>query len=247
MDVLARIHEHARVQPTDTERALRAHLRSHNFVVLAASGGAVLFSVLGWAVLYGVSYWVTLIAVTIGSTGGGQMPGIFNAVFFGTAAVLLLAARLDQWFFPDERAVDERPPAEHLADILFFVPRFTMSCWQNLGALAWLHDDELQHAARLMDRLKTEGRISLQELPAIIPDERRIHRLLGALLVTALVDQRRDESLTWLYVGALAPDEFRSKKGALPSPEDPLAGVPQVKIRRRVRLLPPREDGAGDP
>ena len=122
-----------------------------------------------------------------------------------------------------------------------------MSCWQNLGALAWLSDDEMQDAARLMDRLKAENRISLQELPAMISDERRMHRLLGALLVTALVDQRRDESLTWIHVGALAPDPFRAKKNALPAPEDPLAGVPQVKIRRRVRLLPPREDGAGDP
>ena len=232
---------------TSTEKALRAHLRSHNLAVLAASGAAILFSVIGWAVLYGVSYWVTLIVVTLASNGSSEVPSIFNPVFFGTAAVLLLAARLDQWFFPDERAVDERPPMEHFADILFFVPRFTMSCWQNLGALAWLSDDEMQDAARLMDCLKAENRISLQELPAMIADERRIHRVLGALLVTALVDQRRDESLTWIYVGALAPDPFRAKKNALPAPEDPLAGVPQVKIRRRVRLLPPREDGAGDP
>ncbi len=230
------------MSPTSTERALRAHLRSHNLAVLTASGVAVLFSVVGWAVLYGLSYWVTLIVVTLASNGASQVPAIFNPIFFGTMAVLMLAARLDQWCFPDERAVDERPPMEHLADILFFVPRFTMSCWQNLGALAWLGDDEFQDAARLMDRLKADGRISLQELPAMIPDERGIHRLLGALLVTAIVDQRRDESLTWLYVGALAPEEFRRKKTALPAPEDPLAGMPQVKIRRRVRMLPQGDD-----
>lgn len=242
----ARMPEHARVQPTDTERALRAHLRSHNLEVLAASGVAILFSALGWAVLYGLSYWVTLIVVTLASNGASQVPAIFNPVFFGTAAVLMLAARVDQWFFPDERAVDERPPMEHFADILFFVPRFTMSCWQNFGALAWLNDDELPDAARLMEHLKAENRISLQELPGMISDERRMHRVLGALLVTALVDQRRDESLTWLYVGALAPEEFRRKWGALPAPEDPLAGVPHVKIRRRVRLLEPRDNGTGD-
>ena len=232
------------VSQTSTEKALRAHLHSHNLAVLAASGGAIFFSAIGWAALYGISHWVTLIVITLGSNGGGEMPAIFNSVFFGTAAVLMLASRVDQWFFPDERAVDERPPAEHLADILFFVPRFTMSCWQNLGALAWLSADELPDAARLLDHLKIADRIPLQELPAMISGERRMHRLLGALLVTALVDQRREGSLTWIHVGALAPDVFRSKKGALPAPEDPLASVPQVKIRRRVRLLPPQEDGA---
>ena len=231
---------------TSTERALRAHLRSHNLVVLTASGVAILFSALGWAVLYGISYWVTLIVVTLASNGGSQVPAIFNPVFFGTVAILMLAARLDQWIFPDERAVDERPPMEHFADILFFVPRFTMSCWQNLGALAWLGDDELQDGARLMDHLKTETRISLQELPGMISNERHLHRVLGALLMTSLVDQRRDESLTWLYVGALAPEEFRSKKTALPAPEDPLAGVPQVRIRRRARLLPGKGEKAGE-
>lgn len=228
---------------TSTEKALRAHLRSHNLVVLAASGAALLFSAIGWAVLYGLSYWVTLIAVTLASNGSSQVPAIFNSVFFGSAAVLLVAARVDQWFFPDERAVDERPPVEHLADILFFVPRFTMSCWQNLGALAWLNDADLPDAARLMDHLKAEHRISLQELPAMIPGERRMHRLLGALLVSTLIDQRRDESLTWLCVGALAPEQFRAQKNTLPAPEDPLAGVPHVKIRSRTRLLPPSSDG----
>ncbi|MEO6789237.1 MAG: hypothetical protein ABI318_24190, partial [Chthoniobacteraceae bacterium] len=153
----------------NTEKALRAHLRSHNGGVLAASGMALIFSAIGWAVLYGVSYWVTMIALTVFRNGDAARPAEFNAVFLGTAAVLLLAARVDQWFFPSERAVDERPPAEHFADLIFFVPRFTMSCWQNLGALARLKDEELPDAARLLDNLRTGGRVSLQELPAQFP------------------------------------------------------------------------------
>ena len=67
--------------------------------------------------------------------------------------------------------------------------------------------------------------------------------MLEALLLSGLVDQRREQSLTWLYLGALAPEVFRGRPGTLPAPDDPLAGVPQVKIRRRVRLLHPhRED-----
>ncbi len=240
------LRQDGNVSQTTTEQALRAHLRSHNLVVLTASGVALLFSAIGWAVLYGISYWITLIAITLISNGSSEVPAIFKPVFFGTAAVLLLAARVDQWLFPDERAVDERPPMEHLADILFFVPRFTMSCWQNLGALAWLHAAELPDAARLMDHLKAATRVSLQELPGMISDDRRRYRVLGALMVTLLIDQRRDDSRTWLYIGALAPDHFRAKKDALPAPEDPLASVPHVKIRRHVRLLPPTATEADD-
>ncbi len=229
------------VSPIPTEQALRAHLRSHNANVLMASGVALIFSTIGWAVLYGASYWATLILVSVRNNGDGGVPQVFNLVFFGSATVLMLAARIDQWFFPDERMPDERPPVEHFADILFFVPRFTMSCWQNLGALAHLGRREMPDAVRLMDHLKTEQRTSLQELPALFPDERRRRRMLDALLVTGLVDQRCEDSLIWLQIGALAPDSFRIRPGTLPAPEDPLAGVPQVKIRRRVRLL--RERG----
>ena len=234
------------MSPTSTEQALRAHLRSHNLAVLAASGVALVFSAAGWAVLYGASYWVAMIVVTLGQNGEMSVSPVFAKVFLGTAAVLLLAARVDQWFFPDERAVDERPPVEHFADILFFVPRFTMSCWQNLGAMAWLGTGELPDAARLMDHLKTQGRISVQELPAMFQDERRTRRVIEALMMTSLVDQRRDGDMTWLHISALAPEFFRSKGHALPAPEDPLAGMQQVKIRRRVRLLPDKGDVADE-
>ena len=237
-----RSRQDSRVSPTSTALALRAHLRSHNGGVLAASAVALVFSVIGWAVLNGASCWVTMIVVSLGQNGDVQVPGVFNAVFLGTAAVLLLAARLDQWFFPNERAVDERPPVEHFADLIFFVPRFTMSCWQNLGALAWLPRTELAEAARLMDRLKGEGRVSVQELPAMFQNERATRRVLDALSVSELVDQRREDGRMWLHVGALAPDIFRSKTGTLPAPDDPLAGVPQVKIRPQRRMLPASED-----
>jgi hypothetical protein len=232
------------VQVTETEKALRAHLRSHNGSVLAASVMALVFSTIGWAVLYGASYWLTMFALAIANQGETGVPSAFHAVFFGTAAVLMLAARVDQFLFPSERAVDERPPVEHLGDFLFFVPRFTMSCWQNLGALAWLSRGEWPDAARLMDALRLGGRVSLQELPAMFPDDRRLRRTLEALSVTGLIDQRREKSLTWIHLGALAPDVFRGLAGTLPAPEDPLAGVPHARIRRRVKLLsPPEGDG----
>lgn len=236
MDGCGRMGEASRVQTTETEKALRAHLRSHNGSVLAASGMALVFSAIGWGVLYGASYWITVFVLAVRNQGD-SLPVEFKPIFFGTAAVLLLAARVDQFVFPCDRAVDERPPVEHFADLLFFVPRFTMSCWQNLGALARLSHDELPDAARLLDALKLERRVSLQELPAHFSDKRRLRRMIEALLVSELIDQRREQSVTWISLGALAPEIFRGGPGTLPAPDDPLAGVPRVKIRRRVRLL----------
>ena len=243
MDARSRMREYKKVQMTHTAdigMALRAHLRSHNGGVLAASGVAVVFSAVGWAVLYGVSYWMTMIALTVFRNGDAGRPAEFNTVFFGTAAVLLLAARVDQYFFPSERAVDGRPPMEHLADLLFFVPRFTMSCWQNLGALARLTDAELPDAVRLLDELRTGGRVSLQELPAQFPDGRTLQRLLNALTRSGLIEYYREKEMTLLRFGALAPVTFRSGPPRVPTPDDPLAEMPQVKIR--TRTLDPEED-----
>ena len=236
------LRRHSGVSPPSTEQALRAHLRSHNGTVLMASGVAAIFSAIGWGVLYGVSYWITMMSIAVRNNGDGGVPQVFNFVFIGSATVLMLAARLDQWFFPNDRMPDQRPPVEHFADILFFVPRFTMSCWQNLGALAYLSRGEMPDAVRLMDQLRTERRVSLQELPAMFPDDQRRNQMLNTLMVTGLVDQRREDHLIWLHLGALAPDYFRDQSGALPPPDDPLAGIPQVNIRRRVRLLGEGED-----
>jgi len=232
----------ARVQSTDTESALRAHLRSYNGGVLAASGMALVFSTIGWAVLYGVSYWMTMLVLTISHNGDAGRPAEFNTVFFGTAGVLMLAARADQWLFPSERAVDERPRLEHFADLLFFVPRFTMSCWQNLGALARLTDAELPGAAQLLEDLRAGGRVSLQELPARFPDGRTRRRMVEALMRSGLIEQQKEKDMTWLRFGALAPVTFRSGPSLPPEQDDPLAEMPQVKIRTRTSLPDPQED-----
>lgn len=222
---------------SDTKSALRAHLKSHNRSVLTASALALFFSALGWAILYGASYWATMMALTVAHNGDCTMPLQFNAIFFGSAAALMLLARFGQWLFPHERAPDERPKLEHLLDVALFVPRFTMSIWQNLGALAHLSRAESADAACLLDRLKSANHVAVQDLPADFPHARRLQRMLDALLVTGLLDLRSKDDVIWLYVGALAPEVFRAGANKLPQTEDPLASVPPVKIRERTRLL----------
>ena len=66
--------------------------------------------------------------------------------------------------------------------------------------------------------------------------------MLEALLVMGLIDQRREKNLTWLHLSALAPDVFRGGPANLPASDDPLAGVPHARNRRRVKLISPPED-----
>lgn len=237
LDVCRELSDAPPVNAPATEHALRRHLRSHNRSVLAASAMTLLFSAIGWAVLYGAAYWIAMFWITVVNNGDGGPPTEFHWVFLACAAVLLVAATIDGWLFPHERAVDERPKIEHVMDIVLFVPRFTLLFWSNLSALVSLQREEWQDAADLLDRLKAEGKVPLQQLPAQIPNERSRARILETLSVTQLIDVRRAGHLTLLYLSSLAPEEFHRRARDEKSPRDELAGVKQASLRERRKLL----------
>ena len=237
LDVRRKLSDASSVNSPATENALRRHLRSHNRSVLAASAMTLLFSAIGWAVLYGAAYWVTMFGLTVVNNGDNGPPAAFHWVFLACAAVLLLAATIDGWLFPQERAVDERPPSEHVMDIVLFVPRFTLLFWSNLSALVSLRRDEWRDAAELIDRLVAEGKVPLQQLPAQIPDEASRGRILETLSVTQIIDVRRAGNLTLVYLSSLAPDEFHRRARIEEPPRDELAGMKQASLRECRKLL----------
>ena len=246
LDVRRELSDAPFVNAPATESALRRHLRSHNRSVLAASIMTLLFSAIGWAILYGAAYWIAMFGLTVVNNGEGGPPAAFHWVFLACAAVLLVAATIDGWLFPHERAVDERPPFEHVMDIILFVPRFTLLFWSNLSALVSLQREEWRDAADLLDRLKAEGKVPLQQLPAQIPDERSLARILETLSVTQLIDVRRAGNLTLLYLSSLAPEEFHRRARAGESPRDELTGMKQASLRERRKLLTDPTRDAGD-
>ena len=233
MDERISMRDSPPVQTTVTENALRAHLRTHNASVLAGSGMAVIFSLIGWAVFYGVAYWLTMFVLAVVHAGEGHVSSRFNDVFFATAGVLLLAARVQQWIVPHERVPDRRPPLVHVADFLLFVPRFTLSAWQNLSALAALRDEELRQAAGLLDQLRETGKIPLQQLAAQFPDERSRARIVDTLKVARLVDQITGRDFTWLHVSSLAPEVFRGMARRIAEPEDKFEKIQRAKVVER--------------
>jgi hypothetical protein len=241
LDAAASLQDGEDMPHTATENALRSHLRSHNSSVLMASGLALLFSTIGWGILYGASYWFTMVTLTVARRDEDGLPTTFNLVFFSCVTVLMLAAWIDQLIFPEERAVDERPPLEHFADILFFVPRFTLSCWQSLAALVSLRPAELRQAAELIELLKDEGKLALQQLPARFPNERSLRKVLTSLSIANVVAQRRDQSLTWLHLSPLAPEALRGPAEVQARTEDRFVQMPHVRTVEPRHSLPPSE------
>ena len=247
LDVREELPDARLVNAAATEHALRKHLRSHNWSVLATSGMTLLFSAIGWAVLYGAAYWVMMFAFTVLHNGEGSPPTAFHWVFLACAAMLLVAATVDGWLFPNERAVDERPPIAQFTDVVLFVPRFTLLFWSNLSALVSLHGSEWRNAAGLLDRLKAEGSVPLQQLPAQVPDERSRARIMEALTVSQLIDVRMAGSLTLLYLSSLAPEAFHRRAIEGESPRDDIAGMRRANLPERRKLLgEPGRDAGGD-
>lgn len=201
----------AAVNPTPTEEALRRHLRSHRWSVFAASGMALAFSVIGWMLLYGAAYWMAIFSIVVFRGMEGQPPASFHWAFMACAGVLMVTATADRILFPHERAVDERPRLEHLLDVLLFIPRLTLVVCENLSALATLKGAEWGHGAGLLDGIRVEGKVSLQELPSQIPDARSRARIVLALRLTQLIESKRADGLTWLYLSPLAPEEFHPR------------------------------------
>jgi hypothetical protein len=252
------------VPAVSTENLLRAHLRDHNLSVLAASGLILIFSAIGWGVLYvvarvaGAGYVLfqkgsdqtgyftlesgKLVHIT---TAAPYVPVSFHAVCLTVFGVLLVLAAMDAWYFPEERAVDDRPALETLADIVLFLPRLTLSVFLNFAVWAHLRPRDRREAAVLLDRLRVKRKLAIQELPQEMPDERRRDRILRVLQTTQLVEVRMERSLAWLRLSWRAPAGLRQ-----PLLED--AEQPMAHARARVvepdalgemkRALPPRRE-----
>ena len=218
------------MQASETETALRAHFRAHNTSVLAGSGVAAVFSAIGWAILYGASFWLTMFVLTVLHVPEGRAMRRLDDVFVYAAIALLVMTRVKQWLHPNERAVDSRPPFTHFMDVLLFVPRFTLSVWQNLSALASLGREDMRIAADLLDRLREAGKIPVQQLAVHFPNDRCKRRVLGALTDARLLDRRTAINLTWLSLSGLAPAELRSPRRRSAKPRDAFEEMPRAKV-----------------
>ena len=211
---------------------LRVHFREHNKSVIFASAATLLFAVIGWAFVYGVSYWFTVafLSVKDGLLFNGTEH--FNRNFFSCVAVLYAATLVDRWVFRySPEAVDRRPFSETLLDIALFLPRMTLSVFENF--MVWIHLSHRQMAlaAQLAEIIRERGRYALHEIPVLIPTERDREKILFAMRAAQVLDVRPSDGVAWLYIGSLAP----------------AALVPAVTAAQEVRSIPTPKDAIAQP
>ncbi len=233
------------VAKASTAQIVQARLRSHNVSVIAASGATLVLVAVSWALLYIAAYWIVMFSLTVAKAGGAQLPASFDTVCGWVAGVLLVAAAIDMWFFPSERALDERPALATITDIILFLPRLTLTIPLNFTAWTRLPAYLRRDAAALLDRLRTERKLAMSTLSFDLPDERQRIRIVRALQMLQITEIRPEKGELWLRFSPLAPRELRGDliadhahddvsrmrsaavfkhKNALPSPKRQLRG-----------------------
>lgn len=189
---------------------LSAHVRAHNWSVLAASGAAFFLAVIGWSLVYAAAYWAAVLITTVQSYGG-RIPGAgFQEVCLWVFLSLMGVGLLDVWINRHEEAVDHKSKLQHLYDVVMFLPRLTLAGIVNFSAWAWLPPAGKPHAARLLERLRAEKAVPLGVVPLEIPNDSLRRRVLAVLEITQLVEVRPEKGQLVLRWNALAPSAFRS-------------------------------------
>jgi hypothetical protein len=185
---------------------LRRHFVRHNVQVVSIALLTLVTSLILWALTYFVSAWLTLLGATVIQGVRGDevtMPRSFQQVFTAFAAAFLLAAIIRRSLIRNDMPT-EKGVLEHGLDILLAIPASTVAIWGNLSAWLWLSDRELSAAADLLERITRNKRLPLHITPVEIPDDAERKKVLFSLLMTGLLDLRKEKGVPYLQ---LAPAE----------------------------------------
>ena len=214
---------------------LRVHFREHNKSVIFASGATLLFAVIGWAFVYGAAYWFTVAFLSVKEGLHFNGTENFNRNFLSCVAVLYVATLVDRWVFRySPEAVDRRPFSETLLDIALFLPRMTLSVFENFMVWTHLSQRQMTLAVRLAEIIRERGRYALHEMPVLIPTEKDREKILFAMRAAQVLDVRPSDGIVWLYIGSLAPTAL----------------LPAVTAVQNYRSIPTAKEGiaqAGGP
>jgi hypothetical protein len=183
--------------------ALRRHFARHNLEVLALTLLTLVTAAALWAVLYGFAYWLLLFGISAVRGIDAEMPATFTKVFLLAAAALLSMAWIDRRLHPNERLRDYKSFGAILADFLLAIPRVTLAIWGNFSAWQRLTHDELILAAALLERVAREKRVELRSTPLDIPQEDAREKIIFALLLSRVLEFRREEGVAWLKLSKL--------------------------------------------
>ncbi len=180
---------------------LQRHLWRHNAQVLLLTLLTLVAAMALWGIAYLAAAWMTLLGATIivGTRGlEPEMPRRFPAYFLVAAGALLAVAIWRRSRTRDERPRDGKAPLEYALEFLLLLPGMTVAVWSNLSAWCWLSRRDLRLAASLLERVGEDERFPLCHLPVELPDEALRDHIVLVLLLTGVLDLRREEGATYL-------------------------------------------------
>jgi hypothetical protein len=180
--------------------ALRSHLARHNLQVLGFSVLTAGAAVLLWTTLYVFSYWLTIFGITVARGPEAAMPPGFSLGFAMIAGGLLFAAWIDRWATPNALPPDKKRPLEIALDFLLATPRATLAIWGNLSAWQRLTRPQIELAADFLAQLMPNRRMAVHAVPLEIPDDTVRDKIVFALLVTGVIEMRREQGISYLHL-----------------------------------------------
>lgn len=213
-------------------QTFRDHFKRHNrqaFTLGLITLGA---SLLLWATLYYAIYAVALIFFTaIRGTDADisrSYPVVFGCFVVFLCGLTWVVRRVWPNYFP----VDQKHPFEIFLDVLLAVPRATFEIWGNFSAIQFPTERELRAAWKLIVAMGEPGkhfRISIQQLPLLLPKQEVRERVIFLLQLVGMVSVRKNDDELWLVLdGERAKQLAKSVYKIEPEPPPPEPEPPRI-------------------
>lgn len=200
-------------EPTDETlavRAVRRHVRRHNWQALMLAVFALVIAVILWGLVYLLVYWFALVIATLSLsfnpntlleiTNERLLGPYFPLEFIGGALVMMAVAGLLRRRINPTRLRERRWYILWIAFELFMaLPNVTFSIWGNLRAIVRLRRGEALAAWRLLEHIRhLGGRLAVAHIAREIEDQETLPHLLVALQIAELLGVRENED-GWFY------------------------------------------------
>ena len=198
----------------DTRRqrvaCLRRRFAEHNRLVVLSALLALVVIAGVWFLLFAVLYWLSFLFQSVVHGMDARPPASLPVIFIYSAGLLVLIAWLARKRFANEMPKDEKKSWEIAVEFLLAIPRATLAVWGNFSAWQQLDAREFELAIDLIERLVSERRIPLQQVPLDIPNPEDRMKILLALQLIEVLQITHIERVAWLSLpGADGPIEHR--------------------------------------
>jgi len=175
---------------------IRAHNRAAAWLAVVSFVSGLVF----WGLAYFFFVLILLGLVTaVRGDQGPEIPPWIPGTAFGLAVILLVWGLVDHLRNRYTRLTDRPIIGWHLIrDFLLLPVRLTFGSFSNLGAVRRLDAMELERAWELLLTIQERGKLPVNALGLIEPDEKRRVRLVSALQLCGIIDLHHVED-DWFY------------------------------------------------